>query len=99
MRKVKNANGTNPNMKIITVNLPETYLNFIEQLLNGPASFPSRSELIRVAVREFLLKELEQAKAFVGVVKQADPKQEPDDPNLVVVGNKTYRIVNRGVAP
>lgn len=51
-------------MKIITINLPESYLKAVDSLVGNEYLYPSRSEAIRVAVREFLIKELEAAKAF-----------------------------------
>ena len=48
-------------MKIVTVNVPESYLGSIEKLVGEHGLYPSRSELIRVAVREFLIKELQMA--------------------------------------
>ena len=44
-------------MKIITINLPEKYLQAI-QILNDMGVYPSRSEAIRIALNEFLAKEL-----------------------------------------
>ena len=44
-------------MKIITINLPEAYLKAI-QILNEKGVYPSRSEAIRVALKEFLTDEL-----------------------------------------
>ena len=44
-------------MKIITINLPEKYLSAI-QTLNDLGIYPSRSEAIRVALRDFLTDEL-----------------------------------------
>lgn len=44
-------------MKIITINLPQQYLNAI-QILNDLGIYPSRSEAIRVALRDFLTNEL-----------------------------------------
>jgi Arc/MetJ-type ribon-helix-helix transcriptional regulator len=44
-------------MKIITINLPEKYLQAI-QILNDMGIYPSRSEAIRIALRDFLSKEL-----------------------------------------
>ncbi|MFX1239002.1 MAG: ribbon-helix-helix domain-containing protein [Promethearchaeota archaeon] len=44
-------------MKIITINLPEKYLNAI-QILNDLGVYPSRSEAIRIALERFLHKEL-----------------------------------------
>jgi Arc/MetJ-type ribon-helix-helix transcriptional regulator len=45
-------------MKIITVNLPITFLKIIEGYVGEGNLYPSRSELFRVAIREFLIKEL-----------------------------------------
>ncbi|MFW9824392.1 MAG: ribbon-helix-helix domain-containing protein [Candidatus Thorarchaeota archaeon] len=44
-------------MKIITINLPEKYLQAI-QILNDMGILPSRSEAIRMALHDFLEKEL-----------------------------------------
>jgi Arc/MetJ-type ribon-helix-helix transcriptional regulator len=45
-------------MKIITINLLEKYLNAI-QALNDLGIYPSRSEAIRIALRDFLEEELQ----------------------------------------
>ena len=45
-------------MKIITINLPEKYLDAI-QTLNDLGIYPSRSEAIRNALSQFLDDELE----------------------------------------
>ncbi|TFG04237.1 MAG: ribbon-helix-helix protein, CopG family [Promethearchaeota archaeon] len=44
-------------MKIITINLPEKYLSAI-QVLNDKGIYPSRSEAIRIALKDFLTDEL-----------------------------------------
>ncbi len=44
-------------MKIITINLPEKYLQAI-QILNDMGVYPSRSEAIRIALNDFLTREL-----------------------------------------
>jgi len=51
-------------MKIITINLPVSYINAINKKVGKNALYPSRSELIRVAVRDFLIRELQAAKEF-----------------------------------
>lgn len=48
-------------MKIVTVNVPESYIAAISKLVGENGLYPSRSELIRCAVRDFLLKELKMA--------------------------------------
>ncbi|MBA7492428.1 hypothetical protein ES702_02978 [subsurface metagenome] len=50
-------------MKIVTINVPESYIDFINKLIGFNGLYPSRSELIRCAVREFLIKELKMAKS------------------------------------
>ncbi len=44
-------------MKLITVNLPEAYVNGIERLIVEKL-YPNRSEAIRIAVRDLLKREL-----------------------------------------
>ncbi len=44
-------------MRIITINLPEKYLAAI-QVLNDMDMYPSRSEVIRTALNDFLAPEL-----------------------------------------
>ena len=51
-------------MRIITVNLPAPYISAMEKLVSEYGLFPSRSELIRVATREFLIKELKVLDKF-----------------------------------
>ncbi|MBY8981629.1 MAG: ribbon-helix-helix protein, CopG family [Candidatus Lokiarchaeota archaeon] len=48
-------------MQIITINLPEKYLDAI-QILNDLKIYPSRSEAIRVALNNFLSDELKMDK-------------------------------------
>lgn len=48
-------------MKIITINLPEKYLQAI-QILNDMGVYPSRSEAIRIALHDFLSDELKMFK-------------------------------------
>ena len=62
-------------MKIVTVNVPESYIEAIEKLIGEDGLYPSRSELIRCAVREFLLKELRMAK---NMAKYNEPKPEQE---------------------
>ena len=75
-------------MKIVTVNVPESYIDAINRLIGENGLYPSRSELIRCAVREFLLKELRMAK---NMAKYNEPEFEDleakkfDDENFVRV--------------
>ena len=91
------ANGKTgrSNMKIVTVNVPEKYLESIVILLNGvDGFFPSRSELIRVAVRDKLMRDMMMA------LKMPITEEEYDREKFVRVplfNNefKEYKIVRR----
>ena len=93
-------------MKIVTVNVPESYLDSIEKLVGENGLYPSRSELIRVAVRDFLLRELKMADNMAKY-KEAEI-EDFDDENYVRVPVKrlnendepvrefkTYKIIKR----
>lgn len=93
-------------MKIVTVNIPESYLDSIGKLVGETGLYPSRSELIRVAVRDFLIRELKMAN---DLVKYKETEiEEFDDENYVRVPIeklnekdepvrefKTYKIIKR----
>ena len=93
-------------MKIITVNIPVQYINKIKGLIGNEGLYPSRSELIRVAVRDYLIKELKMAK-ITAIGKTDQPIITEQDlgfvqvPTDVKVGDttirdfKTYRIIDR----
>jgi len=88
-------------LRIVTVNLPVSYLNAIETLTGNDGLYPSRSELIRVAVRNFLIRELESAKSFKKYQEhKAIPTEETSietkvDENYVTIGEKTYKIIKK----
>jgi len=86
-------------MKIITINLPVQFINKIKGLVGDGALYPSRSELIRVAIREFLISEIKKAK----MIKIGNLNKQPiiNEKNLGFVqvpcseGFKTYKIVDK----
>ena len=103
-------------MKIVTVNVPESYLEAIERLLdnkthNNNGLYPSRSELIRVAVRDFLIREIKRATDIAklkDIPKELVIKFVDNDKNFVHVPTdtvnkkgepirefKTYKIIKR----
>jgi Arc/MetJ-type ribon-helix-helix transcriptional regulator len=45
-------------MKIVTINIPDQYLDCIETMVNM-GFFPSRSEAVREALKQFLTREAE----------------------------------------
>lgn len=50
-------------MRLITVHLPESYIEGLNELIQRNI-YPSRSEAIRVAVRDLLKKELWRQKKY-----------------------------------
>ena len=93
-------------MKIVTVNIPESYLDSIEKLVGHNGLYPSRSELIRVAVRDFLLRELKMANDMVkyneAEIEEFDdenyvrvPVERLNQDNEPVKAFKTYKIIKR----
>ena len=93
-------------LKIVTVNVPESYIESIKRLIGENGLYPSRSELIRVAVREFLIKELRSANEMIKYkevqVEKLDDKnfvrvpiEKMDENNEPVREFKTYKIVKR----
>ncbi len=91
-------------MKIITVNLPVKDIKTIKTLVGEKGLFPSRSELIRVAIRDFLIKELHVAKSFYpeegkkDIVKHNEP--EPGKVKIPIWKEgkktwKTYQIIQK----
>lgn len=91
-------------MKIVTVNVPESYIDAINKLIGEKGLYPSRSELIRCAVREFLLKELKMAinlPKYDKIEEEEYDKQKfvrvpiIDSSNKNTHEFKTYKIVKR----
>lgn len=62
-------------MKICTINLPEPFLAALEKLTEY-GLYPSRSEAIRVALRDFLSKELQIAQKLKEVHEQMKAEKE-----------------------
>ena len=70
-------------MKIVTVNVPESYITAIAKLVGEGGLYPSRSELIRCAVRDFLLKELKLAQNLEKWHVNEPEVENFDDKNFV----------------
>lgn len=88
-------------MKIITINLPEKYLDAIQTLINAK-TYPSRSEAIRMALRNFLLNEqafyktLGSMKPMFLVESKKAPRMETIKPNI---GKTEVREKEEQLAP
>lgn len=98
------------NLKIVTINVPESYIDTINKLIGRDGLFPSRSELVRCAVREFLMRELKfqaNMKKYSGldldeIEEQLDekkfvkvPEMKKDKNGDLVKEFKTYKILRR----
>lgn len=89
-------------MRIITINLPVSFIKIIDSLTGHDGLYPSRSELVRVAVRDFLIHDIDSAKSFKKYA-QAQAKRKKSDEKLFVqvpMDNdlkefKTYKLVQR----
>jgi Arc/MetJ-type ribon-helix-helix transcriptional regulator len=94
-------------MKVVTINVHRSYLKAIEKLVGDDGLYPSRSELIRAAVRKLLLNELEEAKR-IKERRENPPIQKKHPEKFVQVpiekesddGDpirefKTYRIIRK----
>jgi Arc/MetJ-type ribon-helix-helix transcriptional regulator len=66
-------------MKIVTINVPQSYVNAMKKLTGENGFYPSRSELIRVAVREFLIGELNWAKELSESIVKLDKDEDEDN--------------------
>jgi len=91
-------------MKIVTVNIPEPFIKAIDKLTGHNGLYPSRSELIRVAVRDFLLKELKNARELSEYHQKMNEKKfDPDNYVRVPESDsiepynpyRTFRIVKK----
>ena len=82
--------------RIITVNLPEIDLVYIEKFIDSTRLVPSRSEYVRVAVRNQILKDMEKTvfqEEIIEDEESLDPKKFVRVPGYN--GNEPVRIVRR----
>ena len=90
MRVVNFPKREENDMKIVTINVSQVHLNLIQQLVDSRV-YPSRSEAIRVAIRDWLIVEAKLYKEYV------DPLLETDDVNTIRVpnGDGSYKYLVR----
>lgn len=83
-------------LKIVTINVPKLDLYYIQKMLDA-GLVPSRSEYIRVAIRNQINADLETVRYEIGVVEgieeRFDPKKFVRVPGYN--GNKPMKIVKR----
>ena len=77
-------------MKICTCNLPEPFISAMEKLTSEYGLYPSRSELIRVAVREFLIKEIKVLDKF-NEYSETNPEIEQVPKRMQNIDMRTIR--------
>lgn len=78
-------------MQIVTVNLPSIYIDAIAKLTEQ-GMFPSRSEAIRVALRNFLKSELEMVESLLDLSEKEGKIQVIQDAKT-----KTKKIDMRSI--
>lgn len=72
-------------MKLISVNLPETYLEILE-ILVADGKFPNRSEAIRVSIRDLIKTEYlieERIKREYGSINEPEIETETQE-NIIM---------------
>jgi Arc/MetJ-type ribon-helix-helix transcriptional regulator len=93
-------------MKIVSAHIPKSHIRAMEHLVGPNGLYPSRSELVRAAIKEYLIDKLKMIKRAESEDNEEDP--ESTDPNFVKVpednsngGNgaekdfKIYKIVKK----
>ena len=78
-------------MKIVTVNVPESYVDLMSKLVGRDKLYFSRSELIRAAVRDFIKKELKIAE---NLIKWIPPERDDDTIVKIPNGDGSYSTMN-----
>lgn len=56
-------------MKVICIRLPEQYVKAMDELIRI-GTYPSRSEFIRAAIRDYLKRELEASVEFRKIIRE-----------------------------
>jgi Arc/MetJ-type ribon-helix-helix transcriptional regulator len=73
---IQGTHQSKTEMRIITAKIPAHYLEAVDILTEGKL-YPSRSELIRVAMREYLIEKIQKIRVFLGLAfKDALPTGE-----------------------
>jgi hypothetical protein len=77
-------------MRIVTINVSQVHLDLIQKLVESRI-YPSRSEAIRVAIRDWLITEAKLYKQFIDPVLDTDTIDTIKVPN----GDGTYQHLLR----
>ena len=81
-------------VQIVTVNLPRVYIDAI-QVLTSRGDYPSRSEAIRVALRDFLGDELKMVESLLEI-RDAKEKHKKDSRKKTKEKNIDMRSIRMG---
>lgn len=97
-RGYPNANtfGRWGSTRIVTINVPEIDLDYIEKFIEDTRLVPSRSEYIRVALRNQIIRDIEMVNTEIDIIKgeiRLDPKKFVRVPGYN--GNQPLKIVRR----
>lgn len=85
-------------MQIVTVNLPSVYITAIKKMTDERL-YPSRSEAIRVAIRDFLKKELEMVEILLNIQDENEkkkPEKSSEKPKFDPGRKIDMRSIRRG---
>jgi Arc/MetJ-type ribon-helix-helix transcriptional regulator len=78
-------------MQIVTVNLPSIYIDAIAKLTDQ-GLYPSRSEAIRVALKDFLSNELKMVESLLEISdKDVKVSQKQDSPGKKKIDMRSIR--------
>lgn len=85
----KRQRGPKGSMNIVTINVPQIYLDFIEVLTNvKDGVFPSRSEFVRVAISKEVELQIKLLNDTKSLIKQVSNKE-------IIIEGKSYHIKKR----
>lgn len=65
-------------MKLISVNIPETYLEILE-IMVADNKFPNRSEAIRIGIRDLIKNEFLLEKSLKRHLEESDKHEDPEE--------------------
>ena len=89
---------TQGKLRVLTCNVPEAYVLAMDKLSGDGGIYPSRSELIRVALRSFLIEEIAKIDDFTKLSpknKQIGPIDPivPKEQNLMEIGD--FQVIEK----
>lgn len=74
-------------MKIVSAHIPKSHVRAMEHLVGKDGLYPSRSELVRAAIKEYLIDKLK-------MIKRAESETSDGD-NGAAEEYKIYKIIHK----